>query len=310
MPDERALPRFNVVPVPGHGAEDVVVDSEGRVFTGTDDGSVFVIEEEGARIRRVGHTGGRPLGLELLHDGRLLVCDAHQGLLALDTVTGSLETLATEAGGRRFVFCNNAAVAADGTVYFSDSSAFHPIERWRADLVESTRSGRLLRRDPGGSIDTLLEGLNFANGVALAADESAVFVAETTDRTVVRLHLTGEKQGQRDFLVEDLPGHPDNIARGSDGLVWVPMASPPAAILPRMHRLPMALRRAATKLPQRLQPQPARTGRVLAFDPGGRLVHDIEHDASDYHVITGVREHQGRVWLGSLEEPAVAWFDL
>ena len=39
-------------------------------------------------------------------------------------------------------------------------------------------------------------------------------------------------------------------------------------------------------------------------------MHDVELDASDFHVVTGVREHEGRVWLGSLEEPAVAWFDL
>ena len=85
----------------------------------------------------------------------------------------TIETLATEADGRPLLVCNNAAVAADGTIYFSDSSAVHPLSRWRADLVEDTRTGRLLRRNPDGSIDTLLEGLAFANGVALSADESA-----------------------------------------------------------------------------------------------------------------------------------------
>ncbi|MBV9831069.1 MAG: SMP-30/gluconolactonase/LRE family protein, partial [Marmoricola sp.] len=36
------------------------------------------------------------------------------------------------------------------------------------------------------------------------------------------------------------------------------------------------------------------------------LVHDLDADASDYHMVTGVREHDGDVWLGSLEEAAVA----
>src|SRR6478735_12579379 len=92
--------QLRVVPVPGHGAEDVVVDPEGWVYTGTADGSVFRVRPDGGRIDRVGDTGGRPLGLELLPDGRLLVCDAHRGLFALDTDTGALETLATEADGR------------------------------------------------------------------------------------------------------------------------------------------------------------------------------------------------------------------
>ena len=33
-------------------------------------------------------------------------------------------------------------------------------------------------------------------------------------------------------------------------------------------------------------------------------------DTPDFHPVTGVREHDGRLWLGSLEEPAVAVVDL
>ena len=81
---------LTVLPVPGHGAEDVVVDAEGWVFTGTGDGSVFRVHPAGRRVDQVGRTGGRPMGLELLPDGRLLVCDAKTGLLALDPTTGRI----------------------------------------------------------------------------------------------------------------------------------------------------------------------------------------------------------------------------
>ncbi|HEY5420416.1 MAG TPA: PQQ-binding-like beta-propeller repeat protein, partial [Marmoricola sp.] len=74
---------LTVVPVPAHGAEDVLV-VDGLVYTGTEDGSIFLLRPDGSRIDRVGQTGGRPLGLELLPDGRLLVADADRGLLALD----------------------------------------------------------------------------------------------------------------------------------------------------------------------------------------------------------------------------------
>jgi hypothetical protein len=59
--------------------------------------------------RTVTATGGRPLGLENLPDGRILVCDAHRGLLALDPASGDLETLLTEVDGDRLIFTNNAA---------------------------------------------------------------------------------------------------------------------------------------------------------------------------------------------------------
>ncbi len=301
---------LTVVPVPGVGAEDVLVGDDGTVYTGTEDGAIFAVAPDGGRVTRVGRTPGRPLGLEWLGDGRILVCDAHEGLIALDITTGATETLLQEVAGRRMVFCNNAAVHTDGTVYFSDSSRFHPIERWKADMVEDTHSGRLMRRFPDGQVEVLVEGLRFANGVALSADQSYVAVAETTGRTVVRRWLTGPKRGQVDHLATDLPGYPDNIARGSDGLIWVTIASPVDPVLTRLLKAPLALRRLVWRMPDAVQPQPKRTARVIALDDTGRVVHDRSFDASSFHMVTGVREHRGRVWMGSLVEPAVAWFDV
>jgi sugar lactone lactonase YvrE len=221
--------------------------------------------------------------------------------------TGVVQRLATEVDGRRILVCNNAAVAGNGDIWFSDSSAVHRLSHWKADFVEHTCTGRLLCRRADGRVEVHLTGLAFANGVALAADESFVCVAESGGRSVVRLWLAGERAGQRDFLVDDLPGYPDNIARGSDGLIWVTLASPYDSLLEVLrYKAPMLLRKAATRLPARLQPKPKQTVRVQAYDDQGRLVHDIDADPSSYHMVTGVREHHGDVWLGSLEESAVA----
>jgi sugar lactone lactonase YvrE len=301
---------LTVFPVPGDGAEDVVVDAEGWVFTGTADGSVFRVRPDGARIDRVGNTGGRPLGLELLPDGRLLVCDAERGLLALDPRTGRTEVLTAVVQGQRLRLCNNAAVHSSGDIYFSDSSRVFPLEKWRADLMQNTASGRLLRRSPDGEVEVLLDGLRFANGVALSADESYVAVAESGGRTVVRRWLTGPRAGEVDHLAVDLPGYPDNISRGTDGLIWVTIASPPIALLEWLMRAPRRVRRLATRLPQRLQPEAAQRVQVVALDDDGRVVHDISADASDFHMPTGVREHRGQVWIGSVEEPAIAVLDV
>ncbi|MFG1604957.1 SMP-30/gluconolactonase/LRE family protein [Actinoplanes sp. NPDC049265] len=287
---------LRVIAVPGHGAEDVVVAPGGVVYTGTEDGVIHRIDPDG-RPAAVADTGGRPLGIELLPDGRLLVCDARRGLLAVEPSSGAIEEL---AGGMRF--CNNAAVAADGTIYFSDSSTVHPIDEWKAEMVEVTRTGRLLRRTPDGAVTVLRDGLAFANGVALAGDESFVAVAETAVRAVARHWLTGRD----DYLVENLPGYPDNIARGSDGLIWVTIASPTDPVVERIQRGPMWIRRQITKIPEALQPAPKRTVRVQAYDDAGRLVHDRTGDSLHFHMVTGVREHDGRIWMGSLHESAIA----
>ena len=302
--------RIEILPVPAMGAEDVVVDDSGHVWTGTEDGAIWRLTPDGRRLDRVAHTGGRPLGLELLADGDLLVCDARRGLLRVSTRTGTVEAIRDDVDGVPMRFCNNAAVAGDGTVWFSDSSRHYGIDRWKDDFVQDTRTGRLLRRDPDGVVTTVLDGLAFANGVALSAAEDYVAVAETGARTVVRQWLTGDRAGTRDLLVGDLPGYPDNIARGSDGLIWVTIASPTDPVVERLQRAPLPLRRAVTKVPERLQPKPKRTVRVQAYDDHGTLVHDVDVDTPGYHMVTGVREHDGRVWLGSLHEPAVAVVDL
>jgi sugar lactone lactonase YvrE len=300
----KPLPRR--IEVPAMGAEDVVIDADGFAWTGTEDGSIWRVAKDGA-VHKVGDTGGRPLGIELYGEDRLLIADASAGLLTMSTTTGVVERLVTEVDGHRMVFCNNAAVASNGDIWFSDSSTVHSIAKWKADFVENTRTGRLLCRRADGTVEVHLDGLAFANGVALAVDESFVCVAETAARTVVRLWLTGERAGTRDLLVDDLPGYPDNIARGSDGLIWVTIASPVDPVVELLrHLAPSAVKKAATRLPAVLQPKPKKSVRVQAFDDTGRLVHDVDADAGSYHMVTGVREHQGEVWLGSLEESALA----
>jgi sugar lactone lactonase YvrE len=305
---------LHVTPVPAAGAEDVVVGGpgpdEGAVFTGTEDGSIFRISHDAQHIERIAHTGGRPLGLEIDLDGRLLVCDARKGVLRVDVRSGAIEEVADRIDGAPMMFCNNAAIASDGTVWFTDSSTKFGIDQWKDDFVQDTRTGRLARLGTDGTMEVVLDGLAFANGVALSRDESFVAVAETGARTVVRHWLTGERAGRRDFLVEDLPGYPDNIARGSDGLIWVSIASPTDPVVERVQRGPKPLRRMVTRIPERLQPKPKRTVRVQAYDDAGALVHDLERPGTAYHMVTGVREHDGRVWLGSLHEPAVAVIQL
>ena len=302
---------IRVFALPSRGAEDVLVSDDGQVYTGTEDGLIHELDPATGTVRTVGNTGGRPLGLEWLSDGRILVCDAHEGLLALDRESGEVETLVREVAGKPMRFCNNAAVHSDGRVFFSDSSRHYSVEQWKRDMVEDTHSGRLLQRDRDGTVTVLVDGLRFANGVALSVDESYVAVAETTGRTVLRRWLTGPRRGRVDHLVTDLPGYPDNIARGTDGLIWVTLGSPIDRTLELLlARVPPRVRKQALLLPEKLQPKPQRTARVQAYDDTGRLVHDRDLRADEFHMVTGVREHHGKVWMGSLVEPAVAVFDL
>jgi sugar lactone lactonase YvrE len=307
-PAKNTLPPLTVVQVNGRGTEDVLVD-HGHVFTGVEDGRILRLTEDGRRLDTIADTGGRPLGIESHPDGRLLVCDAGRGLLLVERVSGDIEVLVEHGPDLRV--CNNAAVAADGTVYFTDSTSRFDLEHWKADLLEHRGTGRLLRRDPGGAVETVAEGLHFANGVALAPDESYVVVAQTGAYQLDKIVLTGERQGRTEVLAAGLPGFPDNIATGSDGLIWIAMASPRVAALDITSRLHPAIRKAVWALPEPLQVKEKRVVWARAVDGAtGRTVHDFHGTRPDFHMVTGVREAGGTVYLGSLNERAIAHFKL
>lgn len=295
-----------LLPAGGPAPEDVLVDGEGRLYTGLADGRLVRSEGRGAAVRTVATLPGRPLGLEFLGTDQLVVCASDAGLLAVSLAGGAVRTLTDRVGGRRLLACNNAAVAADGTVYFSDSSTRYRVPQWRRDLVRRTATGRLFRRTPDGEVTELLGGLEFANGVALAADGSCVVVAETGACRLRRVWLTGAREGRSEVFLDDLSGYPDNVSLGSDGLIWVALPSPRTALLTRVHRLPSGVRAVVGALPDRMMPRPSGVVSVVAVDDSGRVVHEMRGEIDGFRMLTGVREAGGVLWFGSLEGDVVA----
>lgn len=305
------LPRHYVA-IGGRGPEDVVADSHGRVLTGVEDGRILrldgLADPSAARVEVLADTGGRPLGLELLPDNSLLVCDAERGLLRVDLADGTTNVLADSAAGERLRFCSNVVALSDGSVCFTVSSRRHPLEHWIGDLVEHTATGRLLRLAPGSDTpEVLLEGLHFANGLALSADGSFLVVAETSAYRLTRYWLTGPRAGRSEPFAENLPGMPDNLWRGApDGPVWVALAGPRVPPLDLLHRAAPAVRRTAARVAVRAPFRPTGTIGVLAVDDAGTVVHHLARRRSRFRMVTGVCETGGRLILGSLWERGVA----
>ncbi|TDD58571.1 SMP-30/gluconolactonase/LRE family protein, partial [Kribbella antibiotica] len=216
------------VAVPGHGPEDTLIDEDGNVLTGLEDGRILRVSADGTAISTLADTGGRPLGLEWLPDGKVLVCDTNRGLLTLDK-DGRLTTLLSAIDGRPMRFCNNAAVAPDGTIYFTDSSTRFGFEHWKADLLEHSATGSIYRLTPDGAVTQLATNRAFPNGVALSADHQTLYWAETASYAVYKLDLTAVSPEPELFAY--VPGLPDNISRGSDNLIWVTVASPRNTLL-------------------------------------------------------------------------------
>jgi sugar lactone lactonase YvrE len=294
-----------LLPVPGSGPEDVAVDHDGRFVVGLDDGRICRLSPDGRLIETVADTGGRPLGIEHRHDGVLVVCDARRGLLLVDPEAGRIEPLVDSVDGQPLRFTNNATLHPDGSVLFTDSSRRFGIDDFKADLLEHSCTGRLLRwRD--GDVEVLLDGLAFANGVTLTHGGDAVLVAETAAYRITRLWLDGERAGQQETLVDNLPGFPDNLSTGPTGTVWVALPSRRDATLDRLLPRHPLLRRAVWALPDAVQPQASRDVLAIGLDEDGAVRHVVHGPGDRFHYVTGLREHAGELLLGSLVEGAMA----
>ncbi|MFV1971705.1 MAG: SMP-30/gluconolactonase/LRE family protein [Acidimicrobiia bacterium] len=301
-----ALASADLWATPGVGPEDVIVDAGGSAIGGLEDGRI--VRTNGTNdVEEIANVGGRPLGIEWLDDGVMVVCNADLGLQRV-TVSGEVSTLARGFEGTDFVFTNNATVQDDGTVYFSDTSTRWTIHEYVADLLEGQPTGRVFALAPDASLSLVTDGLHFANGVALDTKQESLFIAETGTYRVHRHWLKGERRGETELFLDNLAGFPDNLTFGN-GILWVSMASPRQAIIDMMLPRPW-MRRLSYKMPEALKPKPLRHGIILGYDTDGRLVHNLQDSTGSVAITTSARYDDGRLFIGSLTEPHIAVYEL
>lgn len=301
------------------GPEDVAVrPGEGRVYTGIGDGNILSIDPVSGETRFFANTGGRPLGVTFDAAGdTLYVADAKLGLVSVDRA-GSVSVLANEADGEPATFADNLDVAGDGTVWFSAPTREHTLAQVTLDVWDSRPTGRLLRYDPQTKTASVkLDNLFYANGVALAQDESFVLVAEFLAFRITRYWLKGEREGTHDVFVDGLPGYPDNITRTPNGNFLVGLSLERLPGLDKARPYPWKVK-IIYRLPGFLKPKPQYPGYLLEFDATGRLLRfaadeteDVTAQVTSGAVLSvGDAKRPTEVVVGSLLVPSVRKVEL
>jgi sugar lactone lactonase YvrE len=293
------------------GPETIAFDAEGRIVTGLRDGRVVRLSVGSDTPEVLADTQGRPLALAYHPDGRLIICDAHKGLLALEP-GGALVTLAAEEGGLGFGFTDDLAITRDGaTIYFTDASTRNSIERFTEDLLEHQTTGRLLAYDVAAKkVTRLADGFAFINGITFGPDEDSVVVTETATYRLSRVwvkDVPGHARGSRELFGEVLPGFPDNVRYSpSRRVYWVAVGSPRNPLVDALAGWPF-LRDAITRLPKAVQPAPVRHAIALAVDEQGKLVDSPQYASPDsYSPVASVLERDGYLYLGSFAREGLA----
>jgi sugar lactone lactonase YvrE len=229
-----------------------------------------------------------------------------------------------------------------GKVYFTDATSMAPDRvqhehdakkrmSWDlmyaslADFLRGKKSGRLLEYNPHtDQVTVLAESLHFANGVAVDREETFLFFAEMWSRRLWKYHLVGEKLGTLELVLENkhLAGYPDgtDCSWSKEGVAGAGKcyAAIPSTILPFhqfLAKLPdavdLALRMIYLLLPRIFAPRINMYGGFVEVDPGtGEFRYIQDPTGKDMVVITGVTEHNGKLYLGSLVSNFIGVYDL
>lgn len=186
-------------------------DRHGNIFfVSSYRGSIARVAPDGT-VSEWANTGGIPAATAFHRDGTMYVTDSgptRHGILTA-TPDGTIATLVDAYEGAPFNGCNDLVFDAAGVLYFSDP--------WGTTL--ENRVGGFYRLFPEGRLERLDHGLAFPNGVALAADGSAVFLAETWTNRIHRYAIRpdGSVGPREPFAVLGDPPGPDGMAFDVEG---------------------------------------------------------------------------------------------
>ncbi|MEZ5426766.1 MAG: SMP-30/gluconolactonase/LRE family protein [Pyrinomonadaceae bacterium] len=293
------------------GGEDVAVDSQGRIYTGSVvDGKIYRISpNDNNRIEEFADLGRMPVGLKFDASGNLIVCHNPKGLLSIGT-DGKMTVLTDSAEDVPFGFTDDLDIASDGKIYFSDATTKFTGNKgnlsWEYEIMEAKPYGRLLVYDPETrQTKVLLRDLYFANGVSLSKNEDFVVVLETYRFRVVRYWLRGEKAGSWDYLNENLPGYPDGLMQNGRGEFWIAIPTKRNALADFFQPKPF-FKNIITVLPKSWWVRPEPYGLVIKMDENGQILESLHDPSGNLSFITNAVEQRGFLYLATLKGDWIA----
>ena len=287
------------------GPEDISFGPGRFLYATTSNGMILKVSRSGG-VSPFVDVGGRPLGIAQGRDGSLLVANAYIGLQRIDE-SGSVTALLSEIDGDPIVYANNVAVARDGRVFFSEASSKFGAKQFGGtyaasllDIMEHGGHGRVIEFDPAtGGSRVVVDGLNFANGVAISNDDRFLLIAETGAYRIHRHWLAGPRAGETEVILDNLPAFPDNITAGMQGRFWIGLIAPRIDALDLLSDKPW-LRKVVQRLPAFLRPKALPYSHVIAIDGDGQVLMNLRDPAARFPSLTAVLETPDALFLGTL----------
>lgn len=299
-----------------YGPEDVAYreTQDGlRIYVSGHKGEIIEVDPITKDHRTVANTGGIPLGIEFDDAGTLYIADAHKGLLSM-TPDGTLSLLTDSVDGTPIAYADDLDIGPDGVVYFSDASTKFGAQEIGStlgasllEIMEHGKTGRVLSYDPRDGVTRVVaDGFSFSNGVAMAADGMSILVNETGTYSVHRIFVDGPRKDEREVVLENLPGFPDNINDLPDGTFILGLISKRAPFLDDNSAKPF-MRKLAMRLPASWRPQAENHGFLIHLSAQGEVMHTLQDPSGAYPQATGgIVAPDGYLYVSSLSATELA----
>ncbi|SDX45445.1 ABC transporter permease [Celeribacter indicus] len=303
------------------GPEDIILDEDDNLYCGSRHGDVIrFFAPDYKRHEVYVHIGGHPLGMAFNRDRELVVCVGGMGLYKVtkdrkpvklsDETNRSLFSIIDDS---RMRLADDLDIASDGRIFFSEATIRYEIHDWILDALEARGNGRIICYDPrDGSSRTVLPNLQFPNGITMVGDDQSFLFAETWGCRINRYWYDGPRKGQREVVIPDLPGYPDNINRASDGTFWCAVIGMRSPTFDLAQRMPQFRRRMVYRVAADEWMYPnMNAGCVFKFSLEGEILDVLwDRDGVKHPSITSMREHKGKLYLGGLFNDRIGVYDL
>ncbi len=196
--------------------EGPVVDAMERIYVTTlKGGEILHLHAPGDHSRWA--SGQTPNGQVVSNQGEHWVCESlHCGISRYDAQGRFSGYIVKDTCAGKRVNCpNDLILDRSGNLYFTDS-------------VRS--EGTVFFKGNDGVETVVAEGIDYANGLVLSANESVLYVAESYQNRILAIAIDSPGQGTNQRLWADLPAHPsgeavrnlpDGLALDREGRLWV-----------------------------------------------------------------------------------------
>lgn len=298
------------------GPEDVVLDSQGRLYCGTRQGWILRFSGRDFEHKEIfARIGGHPLGLGFDAEENLVVCVGGMGLYAVSP-DGTPRKLSDETNrdwtrlrdDSRLRLADDLDITPDGKIYFSEATTRFGMADWILDGIEGRPNGRLLCYDPAtGTTRTVIRDLVFPNGICSCHDGESLLIAQTWLCRILRYYHSGPNKGRLEIFMDNFPGYLDNINRSSDGGYWIALNGMRSPAYDLAMRMPSFRRRMMKRIPRDEWLYPSMNhGCVVKVSEAGDVLDTYWDPGGEAHAtITSMREHDGYLYIGGLENNRV-----